>query len=83
MAVSPRAIGLIKALEDRQIQKIAWERHGFRTGIIGGKNDVKVLGIVGMPERIEQILPMPSAPVMESIMDSLKNVTQGLEKVKQ
>lgn len=71
IAVNAKAQGLIKALEDREVQKIAWERHGFRTGIIGGKNDVKVLGIVGMPERIEQVLPMPPPRVMESLMNDI------------
>ena len=71
IAVSAKAQGLISALEDREVQRIAWERHGFRTGIIGGKNDVRVLGIVGMPERIEQVLPMPSPRVMETLMGAL------------
>jgi hypothetical protein len=80
IAVNTKASGLISALEDRDIQRVAWERHGFRTGIIGGKNDVKVLGIVGMPERIDQVLPMPSPPVMQSLMDVLQSSPAGQEK---
>lgn len=71
MALTAKAAPLIKALEDPETQKLAWERHGFRTGIIGGKNDIRVLKVVGMPERIGKVLPMPSPAVMEILMQSL------------
>ena len=40
-----------KAFEDSEIQKIAWEKYGFRTGITGGSYDVSSLGI-GIPQNI-------------------------------
>ena len=42
---------LYKALEDKEIQQIAWERYGFRTGITGGNYDVSKIGI-GVPQKI-------------------------------
>ena len=30
-----QAEGLIEALQDEEIQKIAWEQHGFRSGLAG------------------------------------------------
>lgn len=64
---------LITALQDREIQEIAWEEHGFRTGLAGGNNDVKVLKILGIPETIEQVIPMPGPDVMEEIIKYLQN----------
>lgn len=40
-----------EAFEDAQIQQIAWERYGFRTGITGGSYDVSKFGI-GVPQTI-------------------------------
>ena len=42
---------LYKALEDKEIQQIAWEKYGFRTGISGGTYDVSSIGI-GVPQSI-------------------------------
>jgi len=35
MALNPNGVRLLDALKDPAIQKLAWERHGFRTGLIG------------------------------------------------
>ena len=42
---------LYKAFEDKEIQQIAWERYGFRTGITGGNYDVSKIGL-GVPKKI-------------------------------
>ena len=39
------------AFEDPEIQAIAWERYGFRTGVTGGSYDVSKFGI-GVPKSI-------------------------------
>jgi hypothetical protein len=63
---------LIKALQDEDIQRLAWERHGFRTGLIGVQNDPKVLDIAGIPEEITHVIPMPSPQVMDKIIAALE-----------
>ena len=40
-----------EALNDSEICRIAWEKHGFRTGITGGSYDVSQFGI-GVPQTI-------------------------------
>ena len=70
IALTPSGANLIKALQDKEIQKIAWERHGFRTGLIGTQDDAKILNLVGIPEKVTQVIPMPGAPVMDSILRS-------------
>ena len=40
---------LLHALQDADIQRLAWERHGFRSGLLGTQNDPKVLQVVSLP----------------------------------
>ena len=68
-----RAQGLIVALQDERIQQLAWEAHGFRTGLIGVQNDPKVLDVAGIPGTITQVIPMPNPVVMESIINALQS----------
>ncbi len=70
--LKPGAKGLIQALQDEQIQRIAWEEHGFRTGMIGVQNDPKVLKVVGVPASIQQVVPMPSPDVMDAIIQAVR-----------
>ena len=72
IALTPKAQQLIKALQDKDIQKIAWERHGFRTGLLGVNNDRKVLKVVGIPDSIEKVVPLPNPAVMDRIILSLQ-----------
>ncbi len=44
---------LYDAYQDPEIQKIAWERYGFRTGVMGGSYDTEQYGI-GIPKTISQ-----------------------------
>jgi len=54
-----------------QFQKLAWESHGFRSAVPGVLNDPSVFGIAGIAREIEQVMPMPSAQVMESILSAI------------
>lgn len=67
---------LMEALKDPQIQEIAWKKHGFRSGIASIVNDPKVLGITGMPTRIDAVIEMPSPSVMEKILQALGSGNQ-------
>jgi hypothetical protein len=73
LVLNKRSAVLIDALKDPEIQKMAWEQHGFRTGLIGLQNDPKVLEVVGIPENITKIVPMPKASIMEEIINSIVN----------
>lgn len=70
--LNSRASKLIEALKDPEIQRLAWEEHGFRTGLIGVENDPKVLKIAGIPERIDKVMPMPKPEIMEKIISAVK-----------
>lgn len=69
--LSKRAKALIEALKDKGIQQIAWEEHGFRTGMLGVTNDPRLLQIVGIPSEIKKVIPMPNPVVMDTIIKTV------------
>ncbi len=72
MALNPSGVRLLEALKDPQIQKLAWERHGFRTGLIGAQNDPAVLQVIGVPRTsVQTAQPIPRAGVMDRIVQGL------------
>jgi len=71
--LNKQASVLIDALKDEEIQKIAWDQHGFRTGLMGVQNDTKILMVDGIPVSVTKIAPMPRASVMEKIIEALED----------
>lgn len=71
IALTANGERLLTALQDRDVQRLAWEKHGFRSGMMGVQNDPKVLQVIGVPETIENVIPMPKAAVMERIISAL------------
>jgi hypothetical protein len=71
MILNKKALALLEALKDEEIQKIAWEEHGFRTGLIGVQNDAKVIKVDGIAQSINKTIPMPRADIMEKIISEL------------
>jgi hypothetical protein len=78
LILTKKALPLIDALKDPEIQRIAWEQHGFRTGLIGVQNDPKVIKVSGLAQTVTRTMPMPRAVIMEKIIDSLSsNITNN------
>lgn len=61
-----------KAFEDSEIQKIAWERYGFRTGVTGGSYDTSKFGIA-VPQTISSTVTSLKMDVYNKLIDYLKN----------
>ena len=61
----------IDALLDEEVQRLAWENHGFRTGVYDAPTETAQFGVEGVAEEVTQVAPMPSAPVMEAIIAAL------------
>lgn len=61
-----------KAFEDPEIQKIAWEKYGFRTGITGGSYDTSKFGI-GVPQTISSTVTSLKMDIYNKLIDYLKN----------
>ncbi len=70
--LNERSKKLFEALQDKEIQRIAWEEHGFRTGVSILSSSKTTVIIQGLPESIHQVVPMPSADVMIGILDAVK-----------
>lgn len=72
IAVKEQATELVKAMTDAEAQKIAWERHGFRSGVTGVVNDPKSVKVTGITEKTDMVMPMPRAEVVEKMLEGLQ-----------
>jgi hypothetical protein len=72
ISLTPNGDRLLAALQEQDLQELAWKRHGFRSGGIG--SDPKLLPVTGVPAVIENVVPMPRAQVMEKIIEALSGV---------
>ena len=61
----------IDALLDEDIQRLAWEKHGFRTGVYDTPTDAAHFGVSGIAEELTQVAPMPNANTMDRIIKAL------------
>ena len=61
----------IDALLDEDIQRLAWEKHGFRTGVYDIPTDGELFGVSGLAREITQVAPMPDADTMNRIIEAL------------
>lgn len=62
----------IEALNDPDMQKLAWEKYGFRTGLIGGAYDVEKSSVPGIPQNIDSVVPGLKMDVYNKIIEALK-----------
>jgi hypothetical protein len=69
IVVNKKANILIDALQDKEVLKIAWEKHGFRSG---PENDPKVFDLLGIPKTITKVVNMPKYQVMDKIINTLQ-----------
>ena len=63
---------LFEAFDDKEIQQIAWDRYGFRTGISGGRYDVSSIGI-GVPQTISSTVSSLKMDTYNKLIEYLKN----------
>lgn len=71
IALSDNGRRFMDAFKDPDIQRLAWEKHGFRSGLLGVANDPGVLDLAGVAEEITSVIPMPDAKTMAAIIDHL------------
>lgn len=71
IALTPGGERLLAAFRDKDLQRLAWEKHGFRTGLMGVQNDPKVLEVIGVPATVEAVIPMPTPAVMATLTDAV------------
>ena len=64
---------MIDALLEEEIQTLAWETHGFRTGIASERQRGKRFDIEGAPGQVTKVIPLPDPATMQRIMDIIAN----------
>jgi hypothetical protein len=69
--LTPEGERLRDALLDEEIQRLAWERHGFRAGTSLGEEDPALVDFIGIPPTIDAVVQMPSPEVMTRITEAL------------
>lgn len=71
IALTDNGEALIVALQDEDLQTIAWQQHGFRSEI-PTINDPETLGFdQGVPQTITRVLNLPRPSVMQTMIDAL------------
>ena len=72
ISLTPKCRRLVQALQDPELQDIAWSQHGFRTGLIGVQNDPAAIEAARLPATVDLVTPMPSAAVMEGVIAAVR-----------
>lgn len=73
MSFTEGGTAYVDALADPEIQKIAWEKYGFRTGVVGGEYDVKSVPVQGIPQEITSVTKGLQKEIYDKIIEALKN----------
>ena len=61
-----------KAIQDKEISQIAWEKYGFRPGVTGGNYNVDSLGIKGIPSNIRSTVSSLKMNMYDNLISFLK-----------
>ena len=72
IALNANGQRFIAALKDPQLQRLAWERHGFRSGLMGAVQ-VANLPVSGVPPTIDAVIQMPNLAVWTKLTDTLNS----------
>jgi hypothetical protein len=62
---------LLDALNDPDIQRLAWERHGQRSGVADVIGDRDAMNVPGLLENISSVVDMPAPTVMTRILGAI------------
>jgi hypothetical protein len=73
IALTDNGDRVIDALLEEEIQTLAWETHGFRTGIASGQQTGKQFDINGVPGQVKKVIQLPNPDTMQRIMEIIAN----------
>ncbi len=72
IALTDHGEKLLEALQDPEIQQIAWREHGFRPGNAAVGITIENAPIPGIPTSINSIVPMPALDAMQVLMEDVE-----------
>ncbi|MDR2185072.1 MAG: hypothetical protein LBO80_05315 [Treponema sp.] len=73
IALTANGDQVMDALLEEEIQALAWETHGFRTGIASGQQTGKRFDIEGVPGQVKKVIQLPNPDTMQKIMEIIAN----------
>jgi hypothetical protein len=73
IALSDNGDRVIDALLSNEIQLLAWETHGFRTGIASAQQMSNSFNVKGVPGQVKKVIQLPSPDTMQKIMEIISN----------
>jgi hypothetical protein len=73
IALTENGNRVIDALLEKEIQTLAWETHGFRTGIASGQQAGNRFDIKGVPGQVKKVIQLPNPDTMQKIMEIISN----------
>jgi hypothetical protein len=73
IALTENSDRVIDALLSDEIQSLAWETHGFRTGMASGQPAGTVFDVRGVPGQVTKVISLPNPDTMQKIMDIISN----------
>lgn len=71
IALTPEGKVALDALKDKEVQKMAWTNHGFRT-VVAGASTGEEFEINGLAKEVTQVMPMPNIDVMLDLMSTVQ-----------
>jgi hypothetical protein len=69
IALTPNGEQMMTALRDPEIQRIGWERHGFRPAVPTVRIDLTKVNTPGIPQSIDSVIQMPNPATMRRIIE--------------
>jgi hypothetical protein len=64
---------VLDALLEEEIQALAWETHGFRTGVASEHRRDRRFDVKGLPGQVKKVIPPPNPDTLLKIMEILSN----------
>lgn len=72
LAITQQGVQGIDALLDADVQKIAWEKHGFRTGVSNASANISGFQVDGLESVVTRVVATPNAKTMQTIIAALE-----------
>lgn len=71
MPLDENGVRLRDFLKSDEVQRIAWERHGFRTAGYTGTTAIDSFGVPGMQDKVKSVMELPDPQAMAKLEEVL------------
>jgi len=74
VSLNDRGDRLIEAMMDEEVQRLAWNEHGFRSGLAEIRVDKHAVQLDCIAEEIQVVTPLPGKKTFKRILDALEEL---------